>query len=142
MRVVFLLILIALCVSAQSYAQPQEETGQLELKISINDLRSSKGQVAIQLLDLNDKVIREKFVLVTENRVKVEFLNLYPSKYSIRYFHDENGNEEMDTNMFGIPKEGYGFSNNAHGFMGPPEKEKRLFNLIEDASIQLIIKYM
>jgi uncharacterized protein (DUF2141 family) len=24
--------------------------------------------------------------------------------------HDENRNGELDTNMFGIPKEGYGFS--------------------------------
>jgi uncharacterized protein (DUF2141 family) len=29
--------------------------------------------------------------------------------YAIAVIHDENRNGELDTNMFGIPKEGYGF---------------------------------
>lgn len=32
--------------------------------------------------------------------------------YGIALFHDVNGNEELDTNLFGAPNEPYGFSNN------------------------------
>lgn len=37
---------------------------------------------------------------------------------AVRVFHDENGNGELDQNLLGIPKEGYGFSNNPR-VMGP-----------------------
>jgi uncharacterized protein (DUF2141 family) len=33
--------------------------------------------------------------------------------------HDENRNGELDTNMFGIPKEGYGFSSGAKVMSAP-----------------------
>jgi len=35
-------------------------------------------------------------------------------------FHDENGNGKNDRNFLGIPKEPYGFSNNARRKFGPP----------------------
>jgi uncharacterized protein (DUF2141 family) len=40
--------------------------------------------------------------------------------YSIKAFHDENGNNQLDTNLLGKPTERYGFSNNARGCYGPP----------------------
>ena len=40
-------------------------------------------------------------------------------QYAIKLFHDANGNGEMDSNLLGIPSEGYGFSNDA-GRFGPP----------------------
>jgi uncharacterized protein (DUF2141 family) len=38
-----------------------------------------------------------------------EFSDIKPGKYAIAVIHDENCNGELDTNMFGIPTEGYGF---------------------------------
>ena len=38
---------------------------------------------------------------------------LPPGTYAIGIFHDVNLNNKMDNNFFGIPKEQYGFSNNA-----------------------------
>jgi Uncharacterized protein conserved in bacteria (DUF2141) len=40
---------------------------------------------------------------------------------------DENGNGVLDKNFFGVPVEGYGFSNDARGSMGPPAFEKAAF---------------
>ncbi len=34
--------------------------------------------------------------------------------------HDENMNGKLDTNLLGIPKEGYGFSNDAKASLGAP----------------------
>ena len=47
--------------------------------------------------------------------------------------HDENKNRRMDKGMFGIPKEGYGFSNDAMGFMGPPGFDKAKFRCDRDS---------
>ena len=48
------------------------------------------------------------------------FTGLPAGKFAVAVFHDENGNDTLDTNLLGIPKEGYAFSENARGFAGPP----------------------
>ena len=44
-----------------------------------------------------------------------------PGRYAVEAFHDENGNGEIDRGLFGIPKEGVGFSNDAKIRMAPPK---------------------
>jgi len=61
--------------------------------------------------------------------------------YAIACYHDENGNGKMDSNFFGIPKEGTGASNNAHGFMGPPKFEDAKFPVSSDTSLSIKINY-
>lgn len=39
-------------------------------------------------------------------------LNLPEGRYAIAVLHDENSNHKLDRNIFGYPKEGFGFSNN------------------------------
>ena len=55
------------------------------------------------------------------------FNNVEPGDYAIRYFHDENSNRDFDNNMFGMPIEGYGFSNNAPVNFGPPSYQQMTF---------------
>jgi uncharacterized protein (DUF2141 family) len=59
------------------------------------------------------------------------FKNMPYGKYSIKAFHDENGNSKLDTNFAGMPVELYGFSNNARGRLGPPPFERAAFTLNE-----------
>jgi uncharacterized protein (DUF2141 family) len=47
--------------------------------------------------------------------------NLTPGSYAIIVFHDENDNGKLDENYWGVPTEGYAFSNNAQGFLGAPD---------------------
>jgi len=49
--------------------------------------------------------------------------------YSIKAFHDENGNNQLDTNVLGKPTERYGFSNNADGHFGIPPFSSTAFTL-------------
>ena len=53
-------------------------------------------------------------------------------------YHDENGNGEFDTNLFGFPLENYGFSNNARAIFGPPAYDKAAFRLAEDEQEHVI----
>lgn len=43
-----------------------------------------------------------------------------PASFAIAAFQDVNENGELDTNMFGVPVERYGFGNDARGTIGPP----------------------
>ncbi|MCH2187321.1 DUF2141 domain-containing protein, partial [Myxococcota bacterium] len=52
--------------------------------------------------------------------VWVTFENVAPGQYGISAFHDVNNNEKLDTSFIGLPKEPYGFSQNARGQFGPP----------------------
>ena len=47
--------------------------------------------------------------------------NLAFGKYAISAYHDANSNAELDTGLFGIPTEDYGFSNNARASFGAPD---------------------
>ena len=49
--------------------------------------------------------------------------------WAVIAWQDENGNNELDRNLIGIPKEPYGFSRDARGKFGPPS--------FEDAAIEV-----
>ena len=55
----------------------------------------------------------------------------------IKLFLDLNGNGEMDTNFLGIPKEPFGFSNNAKGKLGPPSFDAAAFQVREATEIAI-----
>ena len=65
-----------------------------------------------------------------------------PGKYAFKYFHDENSNKKLDTNLIGIPKEGYGFANNIYGSFGPPDFKDTIFEVKNDTTINCIVKYI
>jgi uncharacterized protein (DUF2141 family) len=48
------------------------------------------------------------------------FNNVPSGTYAVAYFHAENGETKLRTGLFGQPEQGYGFSRNATGTMGPP----------------------
>ncbi|MFN3875311.1 MAG: DUF2141 domain-containing protein [Flavobacteriales bacterium] len=56
--------------------------------------------------------------------VQVGFGDLAPGRYAIKAYHDINGNGRLDTNWMGMPKEPYGFGNDAMGAFGPPSYEQ------------------
>jgi len=58
--------------------------------------------------------------------------------YAIGYYIDANENQKLDTNFVGVPKEEYGFSNNARGAFGPPSFESASFTL--DSYLKLLME--
>lgn len=59
-----------------------------------------------------------------------------PGTHAIGVYIDENDNEKLDTNFLGIPKEQYGFSNNAKAF-GIPKFEAASFSLNTYKKVQI-----
>ena len=57
---------------------------------------------------------------IRETPAHCDFESIPPGTYAIAVFHDENMNSKLDANWRGVPKEGYGFSNDAKGVVGPP----------------------
>jgi len=107
------------------------------LEVEITEIRNNTGNILLQFFDADEKVLAEEMSPIKENKCLFTFKNLKPGKYAVRYSHDENLNNEMETNMFGIPTEGYGFSNNPVGRFGPPPFEEWLFEIKGDRKITL-----
>ena len=114
---------------------------QFSLKIEITGLRNNKGKVMLQVFDENEKILTLEMSDIKEMGCRFTVENLQQGKYAVRYFHDENLNQAMETNMVGKPTEGYGFSNNVTGTYGMPPFEKWLFDLSEDKTIVLKTVY-
>lgn len=110
---------------------------QYKLDIEITGIKSDKGKIMLQLLDSDQKVIREDMGIITDNKCTFLIDNLSAGKYAVRYYHDENQNGKMESNLVGKPTEGYGFSNNVIGKFGPPPFEKWLFEIKDDKKIFL-----
>ena len=133
-----LLLTTAISLFIFEFSQAQNET--YNLIIEITDLKSNEGKVMIELLDQNEKTVEYSKAVIIENKSTAEFKNLPAGTYAVQYYHDENNNDKMDTGTFGIPLEGYGFSNDARGFMGPPDFEDELFSLDQNKTLVLETK--
>jgi uncharacterized protein (DUF2141 family) len=119
-----------MCLSGPSYSQ-------FKLDIEITGIRNNKGNIMLQLFDENEKVLNQEKGPITDNKCKFSFTNLIAGKYAVRYYHDENQDGRMETNLVGKPTEGYGFSNNVTRKFGPPSFEKWLFEMKRDTLIFL-----
>lgn len=117
------------------------------LEVNVNNIKSQKGSIRVGLFttekDFLKNAVKGKVVKISGTDVTVIFENLEPGDYALSVIHDENENGELDTNSFGIPKEGFAFGNNAMGLFGPPTFEKAKVALNGQVVRQVIkLKYM
>jgi uncharacterized protein (DUF2141 family) len=79
-------------------------------------------------------------VPVANNKSQLQFDNIAPGTYAVFLFHDTNGNNKMDKNFMGIPKEGYGASQNRLPFASAPTFNDNKFMVGSNTTTQLTIK--
>ena len=112
-----------------------EIRGDISLEMEINNLESNKGPIYIRILDENENPVIVGTSPVINYSAEISFDSIFPGKYAIQFFHDENKNQKMDFNLIGIPKEKFGSSNDVKPILGPPKFEKMLFEIYEDKKI-------
>ena len=100
--------------------------GQHTVTVKFSEINPMQGKIYVGLYNSEGTFLKEdqnfKNCITSVDGSSTECIleNIPNGKYAISVFHDENSNGKMDTGMFGIPKEAYGFSNNARGTFGPP----------------------
>jgi len=97
------------------------ETGPNSLSLNVKKLKSNDGYVMLVLSDEKGKQIAVTKAPIIDKKCSVNIDSLQSGKYAVQYYHDKNSNGKLDTGAMGIPEEGYGSSNDARGFMGPPD---------------------
>ena len=102
-----------------------------DLTIEVRGIRSGDGRVQLAVhgpgsrdtFPSGDDVVAESGLPARVGAVRIVVGDLSPGRYALAAFHDENDNGELDTNLIGIPSEGYGFGNDASAAFGPPDFE-------------------
>jgi uncharacterized protein (DUF2141 family) len=138
-----------LMTSARAQSEPTRETpARFPLTVQINQLRNAKGRVAVALFasaaDFPNQAhaLRGSLAKITDGRARVVFDAVPPGIYAVAVLHDENANAKMDFNFLGMPLEGYGFSNDASGILGPPSFQAAAFTLLPRAStLSIEVRY-
>lgn len=114
-----------------------------DVTVTVKDIRRLQGHLLVSIF--TGKENYHKNVPVTANRVKVTkseevitFSDLPDGEYAVKLIHDDNDNNKLDTNILGIPKEGYGFSNNGGAF-GPPAYKEAKFTVKDKTAISITL---
>ncbi|GAB6053408.1 hypothetical protein JCM17960_22280 [Magnetospira thiophila] len=131
-RCLFLLLVAG--AGAWGAACPAAERATLE--VVVEQVDSTEGRVVVALYDspetFLEQALTESAVPIAEGRATALFEDLPPGTYGVSAYHDRNGNDKMDRNLFGFPLETYAFSNQAPVRMAPPTWEDAQITLTPD----------
>ncbi len=117
-----------------------------QIKIMVSNIEEEKGVIHFGIYNDSNLFPKEEGKILGGFRevsevVKDGFIinNLKESNYAIAIYHDRNSNKKFDT-FLAIPKEKYGFSNNAKVFLGPPKFEDASFFVGKDSIVEISIE--
>ena len=117
-----------------------------EIRILVSNIEEKKGTIHYGVYnnpklfpDESGKILGgfEEVSKVIEDGLLID--DLEESNYAIAIFHDKNSNDKFDT-FFSIPKEKFGFSNNARVFLGPPKFEDVSFFVEQNSTVEIMIE--
>ena len=104
-------------------------SGDNTLEVKIQGIKEPKGMVRLAFYNSEEEYLDEEKIaffheeLVIQTGEMTILIQLPKGDYSVAIYQDLNNDKELNTNLVGIPKEPYGFSNNVMGAFGPPSFE-------------------
>lgn len=114
--------------------------------VTVSTFRNNLGILGCRLFS-SAEGFPEKPPWIAQQRVHVRgprqtcrFENVSPGVYALAVIHDENENDKLDKNWVGIPKEGYGVSNNHTHALKAPAWEDSQFEVMNEKETLLSIK--
>ena len=118
-----------------------------DLEVVLRGLKSAEGDTRIavhkRVADVafpQGGVVAATIRPAREGEIRVVFTDLAPGEYAVAAFHDADGDGKLARNIVGMPTEGFGFSNGAKGFMGPPSFDKAAVTVgSKDARVSAVV---
>ena len=116
------------------------------LTVRVANVRNDIGHVHVALCRraqfLGEACAFERSVPARAGVTSITFDNVPSGEWAAQAFHDENDNHQVDQVLFGIPKEGVGFSRDAPIRMAPPQWREASFAHDGKAqSIEFALRY-
>lgn len=120
----------------------------ITITVTVEGIRNSSGSIAVALhneesdFPESEAFMEQEVSLSSSGDVEIVFENVPAGDYAVALMHDENDNGDIDFNEYGMPIEGFGFSNDAMGDMGPPDFDQAAFSAEKDTDISVSLIYM
>jgi uncharacterized protein (DUF2141 family) len=149
MNKLFLLSVLMSLTVFSLFAQPVQDSTKMNgnLIVVVEGINNEKGSIQIGLFQSKDSwngktgKLRGAIIPVKSCPVEWKVENISFGEYAIKVFHDENGDNNLNTNFLGMPTERYGFSNNPKTLFGPPSFENAKFVFCcKDTSITIVLR--
>jgi uncharacterized protein (DUF2141 family) len=123
------------------------------LEVKFDGISDAKGQVCLSLFsgptdfpkDTSPDFVVKRCAPVSSKSTSISLgdLNLKAGNYAITAFHDANSDSRLNKGSFGIPEEGFGFSNNPEiGFSAPSFDETKFKVSSTPSTVQIKFRYM
>lgn len=116
---------------------------QNQISVDIHDVPSSEGKISVAVYNNADgflkfdQVFKCDSIVAQKGVTTISIKDLPEGEYALAIFHDENGNDKLDTNWLGIPKEKVAFSKAKMKTFGPPGFKECAFKLKSDMAIAI-----
>ena len=113
-----------------------------DLHVEVNFPADRQGPVLIAVFDKAEgfprgTALRTGIAQPGQGKATLVFADLPKGDYAVTAFLDENSNNKLDSNLFGLPTELYGFSRNARNLAGPPAFAEAAFRLEDGVQKQI-----
>ena len=117
-----------------------------DLSIEVRGVRSADGRVYVAVhgpeskdtFPSGDDIVSGLREPARIGTLRFVVSDLPAGRYAVNAFHDENDNGELDTNLVGIPSEGYGFANDPSTTFGPPDFEVAAVTVGETSEVAVL----
>ncbi|KGJ96444.1 DUF2141 domain-containing protein [Colwellia psychrerythraea] len=134
-------LVLAAISSLSLIAMMSQQVIAADLTVNISEVNQGKGHIMVGLYSGTEAFSQGKSsfgsrVKADNENEQVIFKDIPEGEYAIKIYQDENSNQKLDFNFIGIPKEGYGFSNNV-GRFGSPKYQDAKFTVEEKTEIEI-----
>ncbi len=112
-------------IAIASIGTVEAQTGN-DITVAVEGLRNDQGVVRCGLYNSPNgfrepgKEFKGAVAKISGGKANCVFNDVPPGTYAAAVFHAEHNETQLETGMFGKPKQGYGFTRDAKGTMGPP----------------------
>ncbi|MDC6350378.1 DUF2141 domain-containing protein [Zeaxanthinibacter sp. PT1] len=116
---------------------------QNKLSITVDGVKTSNGHISVAVYDRSESFLKFDHVFKSDSTrakkgtTKIDIDDLPPGEYALAIFHDENGNNQLDTNILGVPKEPFAFSKGKMRTFGPPKFKDCVLSVQSDQEVRI-----
>ena len=125
---------VAMAMLAGTAMAATAQAGTLTLDVA--GVAAGRGPLVVAVYDNGkdflSKPLRTLKAAATGAATQVTLPDVKPGEYAVAVYQDLNDNGKMDKNLFGIPTEPTGMSNNAPSNFGPPKYDAARFTMPAD----------
>ena len=140
-------ITLSACAAAPPRTAEPRPPGTGRVQVTVTGFKNGDGQALVALF-LSDRGWPDDETLafgravlpIRGAQVVAEFEDVPSGPFAVSAFHDENLDRELDTGLFGIPSEDYGFSRDARDTFGPPGFAEARLELAAGESKQVTVR--